>query len=82
MVREYGPRATFAVEDYGASPLGDKAGVKEYPALFVGDQLFASPRDFFGWGGAPGKYVPWNDLANRRRFQADLRRAIDANVRR
>ena len=81
VVHEYGDRARFAVEDFGASPLATRFGIDKYPAIFVDDALVATPEDFFAWGGSgKGKYLPWTDLANRKKFQADLRRMIDIRL--
>ena len=81
IVETYGNRARFAVQDLGASPLADRFGVDKYPAIFVDEALVARPEDFYAWGGPEtGKYIPWKDLANRRRFQADLRRMIDLRL--
>ncbi|HEX7809956.1 MAG TPA: TlpA disulfide reductase family protein, partial [Thermoanaerobaculia bacterium] len=56
-------------------------GVDKYPAIFVDDALVARPEDFYAWGGPEtGKYIPWKDVANRRRFQADLQRLIDLRL--
>lgn len=42
------------------------------------DALIARPEDFYAWGGPEtGKYVPWSDVSNRRKFQDDLRRMIE-----
>lgn len=80
-VRKYGNRARFVVEDFGASPLAERFGVDKYPAIFVDDALVARPEDFYAWGKAgSGKYVPWNDLDNRRKFQSDLQRMIDIRL--
>lgn len=81
MAREYGSRVTFAVEDFGASPLATRFGVDKYPALFVDDVLVARPEDFYAWGGAgKGKYLPWNDVENRRKFQRDVKRIIEVRL--
>jgi len=81
VIASYGTRARFAVQDLGASPLADRFGVDKYPAIFVDEALVARPEDFYAWGGPPtGKYLPWKDLENRRRFQADLRRMIDLRL--
>jgi hypothetical protein len=81
VVQSYGSRTSFVVEDFGASPLADRFGVDKYPALFVDEVLVARPEDFYAWGGAgKGKYIPWSDVANRRRMQADLRRMIDIRL--
>jgi thiol-disulfide isomerase/thioredoxin len=81
VVREYGDRARFVVEDFGASPLADRFGIDKYPAIIVDDALVAVPEDFYAWGGAgKGKYLPWSDLANRKKFQNDLRRMIDIRL--
>jgi thiol-disulfide isomerase/thioredoxin len=81
VVESYGTLARFSVQDLGASPLADRFGVDKYPAIFVDEALVARPEDFYAWGGPEtGKYIPWKDLANRRRFQADLRRMIDLRL--
>ncbi len=78
---KYGDRARFEVQDLGASPLADRFGVDKYPAIFVDEALVARPEDFYAWGGPEtGKYLPWKDVANRRRFQADLQRMIDLRL--
>lgn len=81
IVAGYGDRATFHVEDFGASPLGDRFGIDKYPALFVDEVLVARPEDFYAWGGAgKGRYIPWTELENRREFQRDLKRMIDIRL--
>jgi len=81
VARQYGDKVRVAVEDLGASKLADSFGVDKYPAVFVDDALVARPEDFYDWGGpATGKYLPWKELANRRRFQADLRQMIDIRL--
>jgi thiol-disulfide isomerase/thioredoxin len=78
VAREYGNRVQIAVEDLGASPIADRFGVDKYPAIFVDEALVARPEDFYAWGGAEtGKYIPWKDIANRRKFQSDLRRMLE-----
>ena len=80
-MKEYGNRARFVVEDFGASALAARFGVDKYPAIFVGDALVARPEDFYAWGGdGKGKYIPWTEVENRRDFQADLRRMIDIRL--
>lgn len=77
MVDEFGGRARFVVEDLGASAIAERFGVGAYPAIFVDQALVARPEDFYEWGGPKtGKYIPWTDLANRRRFQEELRTLI------
>jgi thiol-disulfide isomerase/thioredoxin len=81
VVREYGSRAQFAVQDFGASPLAERFGVDKYPAIFVDDALVARPEDFYAWGGdGKGRYLPWKELSSRQRFQSDLRRMIDIRM--
>lgn len=81
MVREYGDRVRFVVEDFGASSLADRFGIDKYPAIIIDDALVSAPEDFYAWGGpGKGKYLPWTDLANRKRFQGDLRRMIDIRL--
>lgn len=81
VVNGYNGRARFVVEDLGASKLADRFGVDKYPAIFVDESLVARPEDFYAWGGPEtGKYLPWKDVANRRKLQADLRRMIDIRL--
>ena len=81
MVKEFGGRARFVVEDLGASEIATRFGVDEYPAIFVDEALVARPEDFYSWGGPEtGKYLPWSELASRRRFQDDLRAMIKARL--
>jgi thiol-disulfide isomerase/thioredoxin len=81
IVRQYGSRARFRVEDYGASPLAERFGVDKYPAVFVDDALIARPEDFYAWGGADaGRYLPWKDPEQRKEFQHDLARMIDIRL--
>jgi len=80
-VNRYGSRAKYVVEDLGASPIAERFGVDKYPAIFVDQSLVARPEDFYAWGGPEtGKYLPWKELANRRRFQADLQKMIDLRL--
>lgn len=78
---KYGSAVRFVVEDLGASRLAESFGVDKYPAIFVDDALVARPEDFYSWGGPEtGKYLPWSDAANRRKFQADLAKMIDIRL--
>jgi len=72
-------QVTFVSENFGASKLADRYGVKGYPAVFVDDVLVAVPRDFgyFGEKDGTGRYAPWRDAANQARFKADLTRMIE-----
>lgn len=74
-------RVTFVSENFGASKLAEKFGVKGYPAVFVDDVLVASPRDFgvFDGNGA-GRYAPWRNADNQAKFKGDLARMIDLIV--
>ncbi len=82
MIRKYGDRAQLAVQDLGASPLAERFGVDKYPGVFVDEALVARPEDFYAWGGPPtGKYVPWTEPANRKKFKDDLARMIDIRLR-
>lgn len=81
IVNKYDGRVQFVVEDLGASKLAERFGVDKYPAFFVDESLVARPEDFFAWGGpGDGRYIPWTDLANRRRFQNDLQKMIDIRL--
>jgi len=76
---EYAGRVTFVSENFGASTLADRFGVKGYPAVFVDDILVAAPREFgyFGEVEGAGRYAPWRDEANQAKFKSDLTRMID-----
>jgi thiol-disulfide isomerase/thioredoxin len=81
VVGEFGDRARYADEDFGESALAERFGVKEYPAVFVDDALVARPQDFVAWiPDQPGRYTPWAEPASHRRFQDDLRRAIELRL--
>jgi len=72
-------RVTFVSENFGASKLAERYGVKGYPAVFVDDVLVAVPRDFgyFGEVEGTGRYAPWRNSGSQARFKADLARMID-----
>ena len=76
---KYPGRVTFVSQNFGASKLADKYGVKGYPAVFVDDVLVAAPREFgfFGEVEGSGRYAPWRNAANQARFSNDLTRMID-----
>ena len=76
---KYPGRVNFVSENFGASKLAERFGVKGYPAVFVDDVLVAVPRDFgyFGEVEGSGRYAPWRDAANQAKFRADLTRMID-----
>jgi len=76
---KYPGRVTFVSENFGASRLADRYGVKGYPAVFVDDVLVAVPRDFgyFGEVEGTGRYAPWRNAENQAKFKADLIRMID-----
>jgi len=70
----------FVVENYGGSSLAKRFGVTRYPAIFVGDVLVATPKDFgfYGKGEGPneGRYAPIRSAEGQNRFRADLSRFI------
>jgi thiol-disulfide isomerase/thioredoxin len=80
VVHEFGGRARFVVENYGASALARRFGVTRYPAIFVDDVLVATPKDFGfygkGEGAGNGRYTPLKSAASHERFRADLSRMI------
>jgi thiol-disulfide isomerase/thioredoxin len=80
VVHEFGERAAFRVENYGESELARRFGVTRYPAIFVGDVLVATPKDFgfygTGEGTGQGRYAPWRSAASHERFRGDLSRMI------
>jgi cytochrome c biogenesis protein CcmG/thiol:disulfide interchange protein DsbE len=76
---KYPGQVNFISENFGASKLADRYGVKGYPAVFVDDVLVAVPRDFgyFGEVEGTGRYAPWRNAGNQAKFKADLTRMID-----
>ena len=80
MVQDFGGKARFVVENYGASELAQRFGVTRYPALFVDDVLVAKPKDFGfygkGEGAGDGRYTPFKSAASHERFRTDLTRMI------
>jgi thiol-disulfide isomerase/thioredoxin len=76
---KYPGQVTFVSENFGASKLADRYGVKGYPAVFVDDVLVAVPRDFgyFGEVEGTGRYAPWRNADNQAKFKADLVRMIE-----
>jgi thiol-disulfide isomerase/thioredoxin len=70
---------TFVSENFGASKLADQFGVKGYPAIFVDGVLVASPREFgyFRDDQGAGRYAPWRNADNQRKFKTDLTRMVD-----
>lgn len=82
MVKQFGGRARFVVENSGGSELAKRFGVTRYPAIFVDDVLVATPNDFgfygkSGKGAGRGRYTPWRNAASHERFRADLSRMIE-----
>ena len=76
---KYPGQVTFVSENFGASKLADRYGVKGYPAVFVDDVLVAVPRDFgyFGEVDGTGRYAPWRSADSQAKFKADLIRMVD-----
>jgi thiol-disulfide isomerase/thioredoxin len=76
---KYPGQVNFISENFGASKLADRYGVKGYPAVFVDDVLVAVPRDFgyFGEVEGTGRYAPWRNADNQAKFKTDLTRMID-----
>ena len=79
MASKYPGKVTFVNENFGASKLAERYGVKGYPAVFVDDVLVAVPRDFgyFGEVEGTGRYAPWRNAENQAKFKADLVLMID-----
>jgi thiol-disulfide isomerase/thioredoxin len=75
---QYPGRVNFVTENFGASKLAEKFGVKGYPAVFVDGVLVAHPREFgFFGGGEKSRYAPWRSEEKQAKFRADLTRMID-----
>jgi thiol-disulfide isomerase/thioredoxin len=72
-------KVTFVSENFGASKLADQYGVKGYPAIFVDGVLVASPREFgyFRDDQGAGRYAPWRNADNQKKFKTDLTRMVD-----
>lgn len=79
MAAKFGGKVKFVSENFGASKLADRFGVKGYPAVFVDGVLVASPREFgyFGEVEGSGRYAPWRSEASQAKFRADLTRMIE-----
>ena len=81
MAGSYGGRVAFVSENYGTSALAKRFGVTRYPAIFVGDVLVATPKDFgfygTGEGADGGRYTPLRSAKSHERLRADLKRMID-----
>ncbi len=79
MAAKFAGRVTFVSENFGASKLAERFGVKGYPAVFVDDVLVASPREFgyFGEVEGTGRYAPWRNAANQAKFRDDLTRMVE-----
>jgi len=75
VVHSFGEKAEFVEENFSASVLAKKFGIKFYPAIFVNEVLIAKPSDFFG--NTTGRYIPWREPGNQERFRADLTRMIE-----
>ena len=75
---QYPGKVNFVTENFGASKLAEKFGVKGYPAVFVDGVLVAHPREFgyFG-GGETSRYAPWRSAEKQARFRTDLTKMID-----
>ena len=69
----------MVVENWGDSARAQRLGVLRYPAVFVDDAIFATPRDlgFYGTTQEGGRYTPWRDPANHERFRQDLIRLVE-----
>jgi thiol-disulfide isomerase/thioredoxin len=84
VVREYGGKVRFVVENYGQSELAKRYGVTRYPAIFVDDVLAATPSDFGFYGRAEGKdggrYAPLQSLASHERFRSDLEKMVELTL--
>ena len=77
MTDSFGGRVAVSVENWGDSAIAKRLGIKAYPAVLVGDAVFATPQDLGFYGDArSGKYTPWRDPANHDRFRQDLARML------
>ena len=75
---KYSGQVSFVSENFGASKLAERFGVKGYPSVFIDDVLVASPSDFGVFsngpesGGGSGRYAPWRNAESQERFKNDL----------
>jgi thiol-disulfide isomerase/thioredoxin len=77
VAREFGEQVRVVDENFGASRLAERFGVKRYPAVFVDEALVARPEDFFGWDKQrKGRYMPFKDAQSHALFKTDLRRML------
>jgi thiol-disulfide isomerase/thioredoxin len=76
---KFAGRVNFVSENFGASKLADRFGVKGYPAVFVDGVLVASPREFgyFGEVEGSGRYAPWRNAESLAKFRNDLTRMVE-----
>ena len=79
VVHSFGEKAEFVEENFSASVLAKKFGIKFYPAIFVNEVLIAKPSDFFG--NTTGRYIPWREPKNQEKFRADLTRMVEIALR-
>ena len=79
VVHSFAEKAEFVEENFSASVLAKKFGIKFYPAIFVNEVLIAKPSDFFG--NTTGRYIPWREPKNQERFRSDLTRMIEIAMR-
>jgi len=81
---EFKGKVKVITEEYGNSPTAKRFGVRRYPVVFVDDVLVARPKDF-GFRGpedvGSGRYAPFREPDNQRRFKADLRGFIARRLR-
>jgi thiol-disulfide isomerase/thioredoxin len=82
VVRRFGGRVRYVVENYGDSELATRFGVTRYPAFFVDDVLVAKPKDFGfygkGEGAENGRYAPWKqNPESYEKFRQDLTRMVE-----
>ncbi|MFQ5772649.1 MAG: hypothetical protein ACE5HX_19085 [bacterium] len=70
-IEPYKDRIVLVVEDWGKSKLAQKHNIKEYPIIFINEEIFARPEDF-GYMGKKGKYAPWYDRKNQVKFLEEL----------
>ncbi|MFT5051569.1 MAG: thiol-disulfide isomerase/thioredoxin [Chlamydiales bacterium] len=84
VAQRYEGQVKVVSEDFGASELAERFGVKRYPAVFVNDVLIAKPKDFgfFGTSGSQGsgRYTPWLKEESHERFSQDLDRILQQAI--
>lgn len=72
---EHGPRVRYEELGWNESDLAARHGIREYPAVFVGEAPVALPEDL-GYAGGMGRYSPLSDPEKRAALRRDVAEAV------